>query len=69
MGIGWRTPNLAGDPARYVAQVQISSVYEEWVLAAAIDFTDEILLFFPDQEGQFNNSKYTQVVMPNDGLH
>ena len=68
-GLGWRTPNISGDPARYVAQVQISSVREEWVRAAAIDFTDEILLFFADQEGQFHSSKYARTVIPNTDLN
>lgn len=30
-GVGWRTPNIHGDVARYVAQVQISSVSESSV--------------------------------------
>ena len=50
-GVGWRTPNIGGDPARYVAQVQISSVLENSVLAAAKDFTDLILDYFPDSDG------------------
>lgn len=47
-GIGWRTPNIAGNPARYVAQVQISSVLENSIHSAARDFTDLILTWFPD---------------------
>jgi hypothetical protein len=50
-GIGLRTPNIAGDPARYVAQVQISSVLENSVRLAAEDMTDLILDYFPDPEG------------------
>jgi len=50
-GLGWRTPNIHGDPARYVAQVQISSISEHAVLSAAKDFTDLILDFFPDING------------------
>ncbi|MFH1718297.1 MAG: exosortase-associated EpsI family protein, partial [Planctomycetota bacterium] len=34
-GVGWRTPNIEGDPARYVAQVQVSSRLENSVRAAA----------------------------------
>lgn len=51
-GVGWRTPNIAGDPARYVAQVQISSVLESSVFTAAADTTDLLLDYFPDREGQ-----------------
>ena len=50
-GVGWRTPNIAGDPARYVTQVQISSVLENSVRAAAADLTETILDFFPDSSG------------------
>jgi len=50
-GVGWRTPNIAGDPARYVAQVQVSSALENAVHAAARDFTDLILKYLPDENG------------------
>lgn len=56
-GLSWRTPNLAGDPARYVAQVQVMSVLEGSVRAAARDLTDEFLPFFPaawDQSDENN---------------
>jgi len=46
-----RRPNIAGDPARYVAQVQISSVLENSVRTAAKDMTDLILDFLPDRNG------------------
>jgi hypothetical protein len=46
-----RRPNIAGDPARYVAQVQISSVLENSIRAAAADMTDLILDFLPDANG------------------
>ena len=49
--MGWRTPNIKGNPARYVAQVQISSVVENSVLKAAQDMTEFVLEFFPDEEG------------------
>jgi len=51
-GVSWRTPNIAGDPARYVTQVQISSVLENSVREVAKDMTDLILNFFPDENGQ-----------------
>jgi len=47
-----RRPNLARDPARYVAQVQISSVLENSVRTAAADMTDTILEFLPDKNGE-----------------
>lgn len=47
-GVGWRTPNIAGDPARYVAQIQISSVLENSVFQAAVDLTDLVLELLPD---------------------
>ena len=65
-GLGWRTPNIAGDPARYVAQVQINSVLENSTRTAAKDMTDLILDFFPDQNGkvraiEFANTKSSTV--------
>jgi hypothetical protein len=51
-GLGWRTPNIAGDPARYVAQVQISSVLENSTRTAAKEMTDLILDYFPDENGK-----------------
>jgi len=47
-----RRPNIAGDPARYVAQVQISSVLENSIREAAKDMTDLILDFLPDEKGE-----------------
>jgi hypothetical protein len=46
-GVGWRTPNIRGNPARYVAQVQISSDMENSVQVAARDLVDSLLAFFP----------------------
>jgi hypothetical protein len=46
-----RMPNISGDPARYVAQVQISSGYEHSVRTAAAQMADTILSFLPDQNG------------------
>jgi len=50
-GVGWRTPNIAGNTARYVAQVQISSVLENSVRILTKDITERILEFFPDETG------------------
>jgi len=47
-----RRPNIAGDPARYVAQVQISSVLENSVRTMAKDMTDLVLDYLPDENGK-----------------
>jgi len=47
-----RRPNIAGDPARYVAQVQISSVLENSIRAAAKEMTGLILDYLPDKNGR-----------------
>ena len=49
-GVGFKAPNIAGDAARYVAQVQISSVMENSVRSVAAEMTDLILSYFPDTE-------------------
>ncbi len=46
-----RTPNIAGDPARYVAQVQVASLSEPAARALARDMTDTILSFLPNTSG------------------
>lgn len=61
-GVGWRTPNIAGAPARYVAQVQISSILENSVRKAARDMTDLILDFLPDENGKVQVVEYSNVV-------
>jgi hypothetical protein len=47
-GFWARTPNIAGDPARYVAQVQVASASEPSARALARDVTDTILTFLPN---------------------
>jgi hypothetical protein len=47
-----RLPNLAGNPARYVAQIQISSMMEQAARVAAADFVDTILALLPDEQGR-----------------
>ena len=42
-----RRPNIARDPSRYVAQVQISSTVQTSVEAALEEMADEILGFLP----------------------
>jgi hypothetical protein len=46
-----RRPNIAGDLARYVAQIQISSVLENSTRKAAEEMTDLVLEFLPDENG------------------
>ncbi len=46
-----RRPNISGDPARYVTQIQISSVLENSIRTAAKDMTERILDFLPDKTG------------------
>jgi hypothetical protein len=46
-GFWGRRPNLAGDPARYVAQVQVSSNLEHSARAAAAQMADILLAFLP----------------------
>jgi len=57
-GVGWRTPNIAGNPAHYVAQVQISSVLENSARTAAEEMTDLMLDFFPDENGEVRAVEY-----------
>lgn len=59
-GVGWRTPNIEGDPARYVTQVQISSVLENSTRAAAADMADLIFEFFPDEDGRVKAAENDQ---------
>lgn len=59
-GVGWRTPNIDGDPARYVTQVQISSTLENSVRSAASDMTELILDFFPDEDGRVKAVEYVE---------
>jgi len=57
-GLLGRRPNIARDPARYVAQVQMSSVLENSVRTAAKDTTDLILDFLPDENGEVRAINY-----------
>jgi EpsI family protein len=61
-GLLGRRPNIAGDPARYVAQVQISSVLESSVLTMAEDMTDLVLDHLPDENGKVRAVEYSSVV-------
>lgn len=57
-----RRPNIAGDPARYVAQVQINSVLENSIRTATRDMTDLILDFLPDKNGKIRATEYTNTI-------
>jgi len=50
-GFWGRTPNISGNRARYVAQVQISSAFAPSASTAARDLVDTILTFLPDRNG------------------
>ncbi|MBN1125005.1 MAG: exosortase-associated EpsI family protein [Sedimentisphaerales bacterium] len=56
-GLGWRTPNISGDIARYVAQVQIASVREVAVRELAAVVTEEILRYLPDENAEIAAAK------------
>lgn len=66
-GIMGRRPNLSGDPARYVAQIQISSLYEHSVRTAAADLVDTILSYLPDQDGHVRAAQPGSEGPPHDG--
>ena len=51
-GFWGRRPNISGNPARYVAQVQFSSTLENSVRVAAGDLVETILTFLPDPDGR-----------------
>ena len=51
-GIWDRGFNLTRNPARYAAQVQIGSVSENSIRAAAEDLTERILDLLPDETGR-----------------
>jgi len=59
-GVGWRSPNINGDPARYVTQVQISSIFENSVRSAARDIAELVLDYFPDENGQVRALEYVE---------
>ena len=61
-GIFGRRPNIAGDPARYVTQVQISSVLENSVRSLARDITDLVLDYLPDKNGKIQAVEYSNLI-------
>ena len=57
-GLFGRKVNLARDPSRYVAQIQISSVLESSVRKAAEEITDLVLGFLPDENGKVRSAGF-----------
>ncbi|GAH88786.1 unnamed protein product, partial [marine sediment metagenome] len=53
---------MAGDPARYVAQVQISSVLENSIRTMAKDMTDLVLDYLPDETGRVRAADSKQLI-------
>ncbi len=49
--IGFRTPNIDGNIARYVTKVQMSARTEDSVRALAVDLAETIMTYFPDKNG------------------
>jgi hypothetical protein len=60
-GLFGRRLNIAGDLARYVAQVQISSVSENPVRLMAKDTVELILDYLPDQDGNVRAVQYNNI--------
>jgi hypothetical protein len=60
-GFFGRRLNIAGDLARYVAQVQISSVLENSIRLMAKDIVDLILDYLPDQYGNVRAIRYNDI--------
>ena len=61
-GLLGRWPNIAGDPARYIVQVQISSVIENSIEEMAKTITDQIIGFFPDENGKVKTAGYPNAI-------
>jgi hypothetical protein len=59
-GVGWRIPNIDGEPARYVTQVQISSALENSTRAAARDIAELIFDFFADEDDRVKAVEYSK---------
>jgi len=50
-GVSVRTPNISGDVARYVTQIQISSILENATRSFAYEAADIVMKYFPDVNG------------------
>lgn len=60
-GLFKRNPNVGGDIAHYVAQVQITSRVESSARAAACDLAETILEFLPDENGIVRAEGYSSI--------
>jgi hypothetical protein len=59
-GVLGRRYNLSRNPARYVAQIQISSLLENSIINAASDMTELILDLLPDENGIIRAAELTR---------
>lgn len=66
-----RLPNIEGNPARYVAQVEVSSVSEASVKKLAAATADEVLARLPDKDGELRaaSDESGNAVTPSAGGH
>jgi EpsI family protein len=55
-----RRLNVAGDPARYVAQIQVSSALEQSARSAIGSLVDTIFAFLPDRDGNVQAAPSTR---------
>jgi len=60
-----RRLNMEGDPTRYVAQIQVSSVREEYARAAISGLVDGVFALLPDEEGNVQ-AAFSLQADPND---
>jgi EpsI family protein len=60
-GLLGRRPNIAGDPARYVAQIQISSAFENSAREIAKLIADQVFDVFPDKNGVFKSAGFSGI--------
>jgi hypothetical protein len=64
-GLFGRKFNIARNPSRYVAQVQISSVLESSVRKAGREVTEIVLNFLPDENGKVRSAGYAKSISSN----
>jgi len=55
-----RKLNIGRDQTRYVSQIQISSVLENSIRAAAKDITGLVMNYFPDENGDVKATEYVK---------
>ncbi len=57
-----RRPNIDGDWARYIAQVQISSALENSIRTIAKGVTDLVLDYLPNENGKVRAVEYSNII-------